>query len=241
MQHQPIRSKGAAVGAMDEAVQTEARRATFEEIPVASLTRNDWNPNEMTSEQKLELAAEIRRLGRVPKPIVVREVGGERYEIVDGEQTWLLAVEHVGLENVTCEVIAADEFEAMRQTYKRNLHGTMDAVKLGRLFRRMKEHRGFSNVELAEEIEVSEGTIRNYLLYADAADARNGYEHERLISGMHVRDVRDYVSLPDDERDLWLANGRRSAPSAFAIIPKNVDVEFRCPSCGYEWSGGRAA
>jgi ParB/RepB/Spo0J family partition protein len=170
-------------------------------LPAEQLRPNDYNPNRMTAEEFQELLAEVRHLKRLPKPVVVRRCG-DVYTIVDGEHGWRAAKE-AGLKEVPCEVIDADEFEAMRQTYKRNQHGTHDPVLLGRMFRQMIEARSLSARSLAEEIGVSEGTIRNNLIYADAADLRNGYAWNQLS----VRQVRAYLSLPVSVGDKWLSAG----------------------------------
>src|SRR5258705_427301 len=66
-----------------------------------------------------------------------------------------------------------------RKTFKRNQHGTNNAVRLGRMFLAMMHARGKSQRELARAIAVSEGTIRNHLAYAQAADLRNRYASRR--------------------------------------------------------------
>jgi ParB/RepB/Spo0J family partition protein len=183
------------------------------ELPTDQLRPNDYNPNHMTEEEFAEFVEEVRYLGRLPKPIVVRPGAGEAYEIVDGEHGWRAASE-VGLVEVSCEVIDADDFEAMRQTYKRNQHGTHDRAALGQMFRRMMDERGISNRQLAEEISVSEGTIRNALIFAEAAGLRNRYAPEKGAAAddywfqkMTTQQARDYVRLPEGLRDRWLNAG----------------------------------
>src|SRR5690606_29130015 len=95
-------------------------------IAPAAIKPNDYNPNRMTDDEFAELVAEVRHLGRLPKPVVVRP-NGDGYVIVDGEHGWRAAQE-VGLPEITCEVIEVDDFEAMRQTYKRNQHGQHNPV-----------------------------------------------------------------------------------------------------------------
>ena len=146
---------------------------TVEFLPTDRIHANDYNPNHMSDEAFAELVAEVRHLGRLPKPVVVRPDGAS-YVIIDGEHSWRAARE-TGLAKVSCEVIDADDFESMRQTYKRNRHGNDDSVRLGRMFRQMVDARDLSQRALAKEIEVSEGTIRNALVYAEATDMRNGY------------------------------------------------------------------
>jgi len=188
--------------------------ATIEFLPTERLSANDYNPNHMNDEAFAELVAEVRHLGRLPKPVVVRP-NGDGYVIVDGEHGWRAAQE-TGLTDVPCEVIDADDFEAMRQTYKRNQHGTHDPVRLGRMFQQMKATRQLSQRKLAEEIGVSEGTIRNAVVYAEAATLRNRYAQaqedtfetdEGEITRLSVRQVRHYVHLPRAIANLWLNAG----------------------------------
>src|SRR5262249_6051353 len=170
-------------------------------LPTDQLRPNDYNPNQMTEQEFAELVAEVRHLGRLPKPVVVR-AAGDGYQIVDGEHGWR-AARQCGLSEVPCEVLDADDFEAMRQTYKRNQHGTHNPVLLGKMFRRMMEARGLSIRALAEEMVVSEGTVRNALEYDQAAGLRNSYAFEDLS----VRQVRIFNRLPRKVVDLWLDSG----------------------------------
>jgi len=170
---------------------------------------NTYNPNEMSEEEYQQLVNEVRRLGRVPKPIVVRPQA-DRYVIVDGEHSWKAARE-IGLEQITCEVIGVDEFDAMRESFKRNQHGTHNPLLLGRMFKRMMEERGLSQRALARQIDVSEGTVRNALEYAEAAEVRNDYAPDRdtdaEIVGLSLHKVRAYNRLPRGIANLWLDSG----------------------------------
>jgi ParB/RepB/Spo0J family partition protein len=179
------------------------------QIATELLHPNDWNPNRMDDEEFAEVVAEVRHLEGLPKPVVVRK-NEDGYEIVDGEHAWRAAVE-AGFDTVPCEVIEADDFESMRQTYKRNQHGKHAPVLQGRLFRRMMRERELSARKLAKEISVSEGTVRNSCLYAEAADLRNRYAPDRgpgateaEISELTVARVRYYLNLPVILRDHWL-------------------------------------
>lgn len=170
-------------------------------LPTDSIRPNQYNPNQMTDDEFAECLAEVRHLGRLPKPIIVRS-NGEGFLIVDGEHGWRCAVE-AKLDTVACEVVDVDDFEAMRQTYKRNQHGTHNPVKLGQMFRRMMADRDLSQRALAEDIEVSEGTVRNALEYAKASGVRNDYAFDALA----IKQVRAYNRLPLAIGNYWVDCG----------------------------------
>jgi hypothetical protein len=163
----------------------------------------------MTESQFRQYCAEVRRLGRLPKPVIVRAIGDRMYEIIDGEHGWRAAQE-VGLTEVDCEIVEIDDFDARRETFKRNRGGKDQKVKLARMFREMQKLRHFSTRKLAKEIKVSEGTLRNMYAFADAADLRNTYAGESRddeISKLTLEQVRTYLSMPPEMRDLWLDAG----------------------------------
>lgn len=204
--------------AQSETAEPTLTASTTVLLPVTDLAANDYNPNEMTEAQFTELLAEVAHLGRLPKPVIVRP-NGTGYVIVDGEHGWRAAVKH-GLAEVPCEIVDADDFEARRQTYKRNQHGTHHPVRLGQMFQQMMAARQLSQRALAKAIEVSEGTVRNALVYAEAVDLmRNRYaaaDHGHVtseddlaskIGALSIRQVRRYVELPEGLRHHWLAGG----------------------------------
>lgn len=173
------------------------------QLSVKSLKANDYNPNEMTEGEFAELVNEVKQLGRIPKPIVVRKIG-RKFIIIDGEHNWRAARE-VGFDQVPCEVISADDFEAMRQTYKRNQHGTHNPVRLGQMFQKMMESRDLSLRDLAKESDVSKDTIHNNLLYAKAAEELKG--EEIRVDCLTVRQIRWYSVLPKVIGKAWVLDG----------------------------------
>jgi hypothetical protein len=177
-------------------------------IPVSEIRENTYNPNEMDGDNFHELVEEIRHLGRVAKPIVVRPVS-DGYEIVDGAHNYRAALA-VELPSVPCEVIEVDDFEAMRQTYKRNQHGTHDLIRQGEMFKLMQEAKGLSRRKLAVEIGLCESKMRTTEEYFDAYELRKrcaGEAAEDQIRGLALRQVKIYNRLPDSIHDLWFDAG----------------------------------
>lgn len=202
------RTKDAAPAGGPSQAKPGSARIEVKMIELHLIDPNKHNANEMTQEEFQAVVAEVRRLGRPPKPLVVREAGG-RYEVVDGEHG-LRAAQEAGMAEVPCEVIDADDFEAMLQGYKRNQHGRPNSVKLGRLFRLMMAARDLSHRKLAAHLGVADGTVRNYVAYATAAEVRNRYAPATavaVVAALRVEQVHQYLQMPGEERDAWLDAG----------------------------------
>ena len=177
-------------------------------IPIAQLVPNSWNPNTMSDAAFLEYVAEVRHLGTLPKPVVCRRVG-DKFEIIDGEHGFRAARE-VGLAHVPCVETQADDFEAMRQTYKRNRGGDDDPLLLGQMFQRMLCERNLSVRGLAREIDIPESTLRIHLNYPKALELRSacaGEDRSEEIRGLSHEEVGTYLRLPDGLRDAWADAG----------------------------------
>ena len=177
-------------------------------VSVSLIVPNPVNPNRMTEEAFRAYVAEVRRLGRLPKPIVVRSKGKE-FQIVDGEHGWKAAKE-VGLTEVLVEVIEADDYELEVQCFKRNRGGRDDPVLLGQMFERMKNEKGCSNYELGADLGKSEGWVRVYLRYAEAARLRSTYAGEDRggeVAKLSQRQLHTYLTLPQEIGNPWLDSG----------------------------------
>ncbi|MDP9181359.1 MAG: ParB/RepB/Spo0J family partition protein, partial [Actinomycetota bacterium] len=67
--------------------------ARFAELPLTSITPNPVNPRVVFDAEELaELVESIKEVGLL-QPVVVRPVGGERYELIMGERRWRAALE----------------------------------------------------------------------------------------------------------------------------------------------------
>jgi len=178
-------------------------------IEIDKLIPNDYNPNVMTELEFDELCKEIEHLKKIPKPIVVRKVKS-KYIIVDGEQNYKGACA-VGLKIVPCEIITANNFEAMRQTYKRNQHGRHNPVKEGEMFSRMMKDKAISIRGLADEINISDGKIRYALMYMRVKEKFPHCAFPFGIEQLSVDQIRWADRLPIKLAEQWLYGGAKMA------------------------------
>ncbi len=209
------------------------------DMPVSLLEFNDYNPNVMTEEAYTQYVEEVRRLGRLPKPIVIRQAD-DRYSTVDGEHGLKAALD-LGMPEVWVELVEADDFEARLQSHNRNLHGEADRVKQARMFLQMKDMGALSQRQLAERLRMPESTLRAHLQYAEAAGYRKSCAPDSAdadIARLTFDQVREYVSKPEGDRDAWLDKVLRpEAPTP--SVPAAGDKESESYGDGDRGSAAR--
>lgn len=182
--------------------QHESSQAEMEIQSIATdeIRPNGINPNRMAPEQFAQLKREIQRIGSLPDPIYVRPVEGG-FEIVDGEHRWR-AARKLGMTHVPCYVQDVDDFELRRLLLKRNKHGTHNKIGDGQLYRDMMQAKDLSIRGLADELDISEATIRNRLQYLQVFERRVKHTEEpeqakAEIEKNKISDIRTYNALPE--------------------------------------------
>ena len=79
-------------------------------LPMNSIIAAQWNPNEMDTDMLSQLRHSVRRFDLVV-PLVVRNVGDNRYETIGGAQR-LSMLRELGMTTAPCVVVEADDSEA---------------------------------------------------------------------------------------------------------------------------------
>ena len=175
----------------------------IKQIKINKIKPNSYNPNKMTEKKYKELVEEIKHLGKIPKPLII----DTNYIIIDGEHTYKASKE-LKLKEVPCEIVKADDFEKRRLTFKYNQHGEHDPVLLGTMFKQMLDTKKISQRELSKQINVSEGTVRNALLFLEVQnEVRNGY----AVNKFSVSQIRMYKYFLEEINpkfaSVWLKRG----------------------------------
>lgn len=107
--------------------KTSAHR--YELVPVAACQMLERNPQYLTPRQMESLKRSIERDGFVV-PILVRPIGGERYEVVSGNHRFMAAQE-LGYETVPAVVARLETQRAKRLAINLNLiHGEPEPEQL---------------------------------------------------------------------------------------------------------------
>ncbi len=226
--------------------------ARFAEVPVDGIVPNPRQPRQVFDEEALdELKASIEQVGFL-QPIVVREAGPNRYEIVMGERRWR-AAQSLGLDAIPAIVRDTRDDAMLRDALLENIHrANLNPLEEAAAYQQLLDEFGATHEELARRIGRSRPQITNTLrllnlptpvqrrvaagvlsagharalLGLEDADEQENLAHRIVAEGLSVRATEELVSMT-------LADGgtaRKTAPTqrrARAHAPGLTDLADR--------------
>ncbi|GLW29902.1 ParB/RepB/Spo0J family partition protein [Actinoplanes regularis] len=135
--------------------------AHFAELPVSSIEPNAKQPRHVFDEEALEeLKTSIQEVGFL-QPIVVRDLGDGRYELVMGERRWR-AAQAVGMESIPAIVRNTPDDAMLRDALLENIHrANLNPLEEAAAYSQLLEEFRVSHEELARRIGRSRPQISN--------------------------------------------------------------------------------
>ena len=136
---------------------------TVKEVSINSISAGRFQPRLNFDEGKLsELTESIKNHG-VISPILVREVGLNKYEVIAGERR-LRASKTAGLKTIPCLVDQKKDQDALESALIENLQREdLNAVEEARGYDRLKREFGLTQDEVASSTGKARSTIANSL------------------------------------------------------------------------------
>jgi ParB family chromosome partitioning protein len=196
---------GRGLGALIDGVEKEVLEKKVEanlNIPVDAIDGNPFQPRTHFDEQALEeLALSIKKLGIV-QPLVVRETGGGRYQLIAGERR-LRAARLAGLTQVPAYIRTADDVAMLELALVENIQREdLDAVEVAISFQRLIEECSLTQEELSDRVGKQRSTISNYLrLLKLPAEIQLGIRNKHLMMG-HARTLVN-IENPRVQMDVY--------------------------------------
>ena len=135
--------------------------ARFAEIPVDSIVPNPKQPRQVFDEAALdELKQSIDAVGFL-QPIVVRETGLDKFELVMGERRWR-AAQAIGREMIPAIVRETRDDAMLRDALLENIHrANLNPLEEAAAYQQLLEEFGATHDELARRIGRSRPQISN--------------------------------------------------------------------------------
>ncbi|WP_377270367.1 ParB/RepB/Spo0J family partition protein [Peterkaempfera sp. SMS 1(5)a] len=174
--------------------------ARFAELPLDAITPNPRQPREVFDEEKLqELVSSIKEVGLL-QPVVVRQTGTDRYELIMGERRWRASRE-AGLESIPAIVRATEDEKLLLDALLENLHrAELNPLEEAAAYDQLLQDFGCTHEELADRIGRSRPQVSNTLRLLKASPVVQRKLAAGVISAGHARALMQLDDLEVQEK-----------------------------------------
>lgn len=173
----------------------------LQELDIDLLEPNSLQPRTRFDEARLEELAQSIRSNGIIQPVLVRRLGGGRYQLVAGERRWR-AAQRAGLQRVPCVVREIPEDKMLELALIENIQRQeLNAIEEAQAYKRLIESLGLTQEMVAQRVGRDRTFVTNYLrLLRLPEDVQRLVEDEKLSMG-HARALLG-VDDPDIQRKL---------------------------------------
>jgi ParB family chromosome partitioning protein len=204
---------GKGLGALIPPGGTEGAAAEvggLDELPLASIRPNRFQPRDHFDEEALGLLADsIREVG-VLQPVLVRPAGDDQYELIAGERRWR-AARRVGLQTIPALVRQSDDAAALEQALVENVHrDDLNPLEEAAAYQQLIEDFGLTHDEVAARVGRSRATVTNTLrlmqlppaIQKSLQDGKLSMGHARALLGTPDRSFQELLAKRVVDKDL---------------------------------------
>jgi ParB family chromosome partitioning protein len=165
----------------------EVEGARFAELPLDQIVANPRQPRQVFDEDDLaELVHSIKEVGLL-QPVVVREVGKDRFELIMGERRWR-ASGKAGMQTIGAIVRDTSDEDLLRDALLENLHRSqLNPLEEASAYQQLLEDFGCTHDELASRIGRSRPQISNTIRLLKLTPAVQRRVAAGVLSAGHAR------------------------------------------------------
>ncbi|MFG2856567.1 ParB/RepB/Spo0J family partition protein [Streptomyces mirabilis] len=177
--------------------------AHFAELPLDYITPNPRQPRDVFDEDALsELVTSIKEVGLL-QPVVVRQVGPARYELIMGERRFR-ACREAGLEAIPAIVRATEDEKLLLDALLENLHrAQLNPLEEAAAYDQLLQDFNCTHDQLADRIGRSRPQVSNTLRLLKLSPAVQRRVAAGVLSAGHARAL---LSVADSEEQDRLAH-----------------------------------
>ncbi len=163
------------------------RSSALREVPVESIAPNPHQPRNYFDEEALAtLTASVAELG-VLQPILVREMGDERFELIAGERRWR-AAKRAGLPSIPVVVRTVDEVLSLEQALVENLHREdLNPLEEAAAYQQLMEDFELTQEQVAQKVGKSRSAVANTLRLFQLPPSIQRMVAENLLAAGHAK------------------------------------------------------
>jgi ParB family chromosome partitioning protein len=206
-------------------------RPGVEEIPINQIEPNPFQPRNSFDEESLAgLTASIRELG-VLQPILVRQLGPERYTLIAGERRWR-AAKRAGLQFIPVIVRQVNDELTLQHALVENLHrDDLNPLEEAAAYQQLIEDFGLTQEQVAHKVGKSRSGVANLLRLFQLPPQVQRLVAEGRVSAGHAK-----VLLGTPDRAFQESLARRVAADGLSVRDTEDAVRQRNGLAGSQTS-----
>ncbi len=232
---------GRGLGALiEDADSPRFTVSAINEIDLNQIELNPFQPRKNFDEEALqELASSIKEIGII-QPITVRELDGNKYQLITGERRYK-AARMAGMVSIPAYVRKANDQNMLEMSLVENIQRVdLDSIEVAISYQRLIEECNLTQESVSERVGKKRSTITNYLrLLKLPAEIQLGIR-DKVISMGHARAM---INIPDPETQIEIYRGilrndlsvrkveeivrKIGTASEIQSEPKQVEVEHK--------------
>ena len=211
----------------------------LDELPIDSIEPNPNQPRVHFDEDTLaDLAASIREIG-VLQPVLVRQVGDGRYQLIAGERRWR-AARRAELRTIPAIVRDVDELASVEQALVENLHrADLTPLEEASAFQQLIEDFSLTHEQVATRVGKSRAAVTNTLRLLQLppaiqhllADGRLSAGHARALLGSSDRAYQEQLARRAAHEG-WSVRAVEEAVRARQQAPLPTEPSTKTPALG---------
>jgi ParB family chromosome partitioning protein len=195
-------------------------RQQLHEIPIEWIRPGKYQPRKGFDEQGLsELAESIRAQG-IMQPIVLRQLGEDRYEIIAGERRWR-AAQVAGLDKVPSLVRDADDQSAIAMSLIENIQREdLNPWEESLALQRLIEEFDLTHQQVAETVGKSRSAVTNMLRLANLTPRVIRFLSSGEIEMGHARALLSLDDMRQEQAAVDIVEGHLNVRQAEEMVRK---------------------
>ncbi|MFM8912272.1 MAG: ParB/RepB/Spo0J family partition protein [Flammeovirgaceae bacterium] len=168
------------------------------EIPVAEIETNPFQPRQYFDEEALNELAESIRVHGIIQPITVRRLARHQYQLISGERRFQ-ASKRAGLQMIPAYVRTANDQQMLEMALIENIQReNLNPVEIALSYQRLISECNLKQEELGERVGKNRSTVTNYLrLLKLPPDIQIALRDNKISMG-HARAIIN-VENPDSQ------------------------------------------
>lgn len=190
---------GRGLGALIPPDSASGAGSIYRELPIAAIEANPHQPRSVFDEEALNsLTASVQAMG-VLQPILVREVGEGKFQLVAGERRWR-AARRAGLQTIPALVQDVSDVASLERAVVENLHRQdLNPLEEAGAYQQLIEDFGYSHEQLAGRVGKSRTSITNTIRLLGLPAKVQQLVVEGLLTAGHARALLGLASRHEQE------------------------------------------